>query len=152
MSGERYVGERDRERGQRERERERERGSTVEPPKAGTHIQRAMWKILSVRRKICWRERERERETETERETERHREREREGSTVEPPKAGTQIQRAMWKILSVRRKICWRERHRERERQRERQTERQRDRETERGYSRAAQSRYTVTAGNVEDT
>ena len=28
----------------------------------------------------------------------------------------------------------------------------ERDRERERGYSRAAQSRYTDTAGNVEDT
>ena len=78
-----------------------------------------------------------------ERDRERERQREREG-TVEPPKAGTQIQRAMWKILSVRRKICWRERQRERQRERERERERE--------YSRAAQSRYTYSAGNVEDT
>ena len=67
-------------------------------------------------------------ERETDRETERQRERGG-GSTVEPPKAGTQIQRAMWKILSVRRKICWRERQRQTERDRDRGTERQRERE-----------------------
>ena len=62
-------------------------------------------------------------ERETDRETERQREREG-GSTVEAPKAGTQIQRALWKILSVRRKICWRERQRERDRERETERER----------------------------
>ena len=41
---------------------------------------------------------------------------------------------------------------RETERERDRKRDRQRDRETERGYSRAAQSRYIDTAGNVEDT
>ena len=59
----------------------------------------------------------------------------------------------MWKILSVRRKICWRERQRERERERE--TERETDRETEsqrEGTVEPPQSRYTDTAGNVEDT
>ena len=43
-----------------------------------------------------------------------------------------------------------RQRDRETERERERQTERQRQRGGE--YSRAVQSRYTDTAGNVEDT
>ena len=79
--------ERDRE---TERQRDREREGTVEPPKAGTQIQRTMWKILSVRRKVCWRERQRERERGYSR-REKEREREREG-TVEPPKGE---------------KICW---------------------------------------------
>ena len=42
------------------------------------------------------------------------------------------------------------DRETERQRERERETERQRQRGGE--YSRAAQSRYTDTAGNVEDT
>ena len=44
------------------------------------------------------------------------------------------------------------ERDRERDREREKQRDRETETERERGYSRAAQSRYTDIAGNMEDT
>ena len=40
----------------------------------------------------------------------------------------------------------------ERDRERETEREREREREREKEYSRAAQSRFTYSAGNVEDT